>query len=92
VSKGGKWGWSKADGTPLTAPIFEECGSFHNGMAAVKKGGKWGFANTSAKLVVDCKYKSVTAFGAKCPGLAQANDGKKILFIDATGKEAKGCQ
>jgi serine/threonine protein phosphatase PrpC len=91
VSKGGKWGWAKADGTSLIAPIYEECGSFHNGMAAVKKGGKWGFTNTAGKLVIGYKYKSITAFGAKCPGLAQVNDGAKMIFVDAAGKEAKGC-
>ena len=91
VSKGGKWGWAKADGTSLIAPIYEECGSFHNGMAAVKKGGKWGFTNAAGKLVIAYKYKSVTAFSAKCPGLAQVNDGAKMTFVDAAGKDAKGC-
>jgi hypothetical protein len=92
VSKGGKWGWINADGSSLIAPIYEECGSFHNGMAAVKKGGKWGFTNAAGKLVVDYKYKSITAFGAKCPGLAQVNDGAKMTYIDASGKEAAACK
>jgi hypothetical protein len=92
VKKGNKWGWMHEDGKPFVGLNYEEVGSFKNGFAPLKKGGKWGFTNNTGKMIVEYKYTSVTAFGATCPGLAKVNDGKRVFFIDKTGKEVPACK
>ena len=92
VQKGGKWGWMHEDGKPFVGLNYDEVGSFKDGMAPLKKGGKWSFTTKEGKCISAYKFTSITAFGATCPGLAKVNDGKKVYFIDKTGKEVAACK
>ncbi len=92
VKKGDKWGWLHEDGKPFVGLNYEEVGSFKDGMAPLKKGGKWSFTTAAGKRISDYKFTTVTPFGATCPGLAKVSDGKKLYFIDKTGKEVAACK
>lgn len=44
------------DGKRRTDYIYDECGSYSNGLLAVKKNGKWGYVNSEGKEVIPIKY------------------------------------
>lgn len=45
-----------ADDKLVTDFIFEECGSYSNGLLAVKKDGKWGYVDKTGKIVIPIEY------------------------------------
>lgn len=59
---------------------------FSEGILAVKVVNRWGFMNTSGKLIVEAKYKTVTEFNG---GYAIAATKKEVFIIDKNGNETK---
>lgn len=53
-----KWGVIKSDGTVAVDFIYDEVGSFENGLAAVLKDDKIGFINNKGLTVIPCKYEA----------------------------------
>lgn len=45
-----------ADGGLITDYIYEECGSYSDGLIAVKKDGKWGYIDEKGKEVIPIQY------------------------------------
>lgn len=64
-------------------PIYEEAGSFADGLAPIKQNGKWGFINQKGKNVIQPVYDDVHYFSE---GMAAVSRNGKWGFIDTTGK------
>lgn len=47
-----------SDGQLKTDFIFDACGGFSDGIAAVKKDGKWGYVNSDGQTVIPFEYDS----------------------------------
>jgi len=56
-----RWGFLTTNGTQIPA-IYEEVGSFNDGVCPVKKDEKWGVIDKNGKVVVPFRYKVIYAF------------------------------
>lgn len=64
-------------------PQFEEVGSFHEGLAAIKQNGKWSFIDKNGQFVIPLEYDAASHF---FDGLASVGKSGRFGFIDPTGK------
>ena len=64
---------------------YDNCGSFHDGLAPAQVNGKWGFVNKDWQWVVKPRYDKAYDFSE---GMAVVMIGDKAGFIDKEGSEA----
>ena len=64
--------------------MFDDAGSFYNGLAQVQKDVKWGYIDTKGKVVIDCIYDA--AAWSFNNGLVRVKKDGKWGFIDTKGK------
>lgn len=79
---GDKYGFSK-NGTLVIDAVYDDAGSFSEGLAPVKKNGKWGYINKTGHSVIPYKYEAAGSFSE---GYAVVKMFDKYGFIDAEGK------
>jgi len=73
-----------AEGRPISKRIYNSIGAVVDGLMSVCLNSRCGFMDTSGKIVIAMKYKSVEDFQE---GLAAVtSDGDHYGFIDRTGK------
>ena len=99
----GKYGYKDENGNVVIQPIYDDAGSFSDGLTRVKLNGKWGLIDKTGKEVIPFIYYTIGDFSE---GLARAelingeptfkkkNKWEYIVikdskwgFIDKTGKE-----
>ena len=88
-SKNGKYGFIRADNTPIGGFVYDETTHFINGFAAVKKQQFWGFIDKSGKEVVPCKYQEVEFF---VDGFAKVKSNGLWGVVERYGNEVVSCK
>jgi len=56
VKTNGKWGYIDRDGNIKIPPVYNDAGSFRNGIAAVKIDEQWGFIDEEGKIVITPQF------------------------------------
>lgn len=94
VKKNEKQGFINLQGREIVPVVYDDIGSFSEGLVAVnigakgvnfeKKGGKWGFCNYKGEIVIDLRYESADGFSEGLAGVKLKN---KWGFIDHQGKQ-----
>jgi hypothetical protein len=80
-----KWGFINKNGDYVINPIFDEVGTFQNGLAAYRADNKWGFINKNGKVQITAQFKDVKYFSEeKAP---VTNDNKLWFYIDKHGNK-----
>ncbi len=57
-----KWGFMAPTGDLVIKPMYDDVGTFSEGLAAVCKGGKWGYIDKKGKMVIEPQFKAAWAF------------------------------
>lgn len=88
--EGIKWGYINKEGKMVVNPQFDAVGPFTEGLAGVAKTNKekgevlWGFIDHKGAIIINHQFRGWNVeFN---DGLAMVSDGKKIGYIDNTGK------
>jgi hypothetical protein len=63
--------------------VYEEIGSYSEGLLAVRRNGLWGFVDAAGMEVIPCKYRVVSNFSE---GLAAVKVGRKWGYINTEGE------
>ncbi len=90
----GKWGFRDAWGNFVVPPVYDDVGSFSDGLAPVNvgaemehsgymDGGKWGFIDTTGEVVIPLTFEYAYGFS---DGVAKVRDANGTRFIDPEGK------
>ena len=69
----------------LISPKFDQCGSFWEGLAAVKIGSYYNYVNESGNLLSPAKFQKAGSFS---DGVAPVKDNNRFIYIDKSGKRA----
>src|ERR1019366_4546165 len=77
----GVWGFLNHSGEWSIKPSYEAAGSFHEGLAAVKKDGLWGYIDKTNKFVITPRFESAEEFSE---GLAAVKIAGRVGYIDKT--------
>lgn len=80
------YGYIDRQGNEVISAQFEECNSFSNGLAAVKRDGKWGFVDGNGNFVIEAKYSLVSDFGKNGLAFARQPDDAGTGYINKTGE------
>lgn len=79
----GQWGLIDTMGNEIVPPQYDYIGSFHAGVAVVKKDGKAGLIDTKGKVIVPLKYPNIADF-ADNYGLGTVQDVPRYGLIPYT--------
>jgi hypothetical protein len=88
--EGIKWGYINKEGKMVVNPQFDAAGPFTEGLAGVAKTNKekgevlWGFIDHKGAIIINHQFRGWNV--SFNDGLAMVSDGKKIGYIDNTGK------
>jgi tetratricopeptide (TPR) repeat protein len=82
--KGDRWGFCDKNKVIIIEPMYDEVGTFSEGLAAVKLNGKWGFVDTKGNVVIELKYNNVFSF---YEGRAMVEFKGKSAYVDKKGIE-----
>src|SRR5690606_30760732 len=66
--------------------VFDSCGEFSEGLAAVEFEGKWVFINSEGKIILRTVFGSEVIVSSFSNGLAAINFNGKAKYIDRTGE------
>lgn len=84
VTKNGKAGAAKPDGTMLLDPVYDSIWGFNDdGVSVVCRDGLFGYMNFDGTWMLEPQYESVSTFGEE--GFAIIRTGGKYGMIDKTG-------
>ena len=86
--KGDKWGFCDKNKKIIISCIFEDAGTFSEGLAAVKYNDNWGFIDKFGKEIIAFIYDYVGSFSG---GFAFMSYNDRFGFIDRTGKRIIHC-
>jgi hypothetical protein len=85
----GKYGFVDRTGKEIIPCIYDEIGSFSEGLAPVNLNGKWGYIDRTGKVIIPYKYDEIGSFSE---GHAPVNLNGKWGYIDKTGKVVIPCK
>ena len=83
VRKNFKWGGLDETGKIIIPFIYDDAGSYRDGLSLVLKDDKYGWLDTKGKVIIPLEYDSAKEFEQD---LAQVSKDNKIGWIDKTGK------
>src|SRR5690606_6339280 len=76
--RGGKWGYIDREENVIIPFIYEDAGSFSDGLASVKLDGKWGFINKDNIIIVPFLFNDASNF---FNGTSRVEKGGKSGYI-----------
>ncbi len=86
AERGGRWGFTCAQGGFAVAPVWDEALNFSESLAAVRLGRAWYFIDTAGRVSVACPQAAqVKSFSC---GLAAVQIGGRWGYIDRRGETA----
>jgi len=93
VKIGSKWGYINEKGENIIPCIYDDIGSFYDGLCAVEINGKIGYVDKSGRMVVACIYDKPDYFVNEDfnNGYAAINTNGKYGFINTLGEEVIPC-
>lgn len=80
-----KWGFIDMTGKEVVPFIYDEVGSFSEGLASVKKGGKCGYIDKTGQVVIPLQYDGYTSCMEFHGGLAPVETDGKWGLVDTSG-------
>jgi len=85
VSRGGRWGLLRADGSTAIEPGFERLGPFGSdvALAPARVGGRWGYIGRDGEFVIEPEFDNARPFFGH--RVAAARSGNAWGLIDARG-------
>lgn len=83
VRKNGKWGFISSGQKEVVPAIYDNVGSFHEGLADVSLDGKSGFVDTTGKVVIKLTFDNVYSFHS---GIAKVVNQGRYGLINKKGK------
>jgi hypothetical protein len=81
-----RWGFVNTTGQIVVKPMYYAAGSFHEGLAAVRKDEKWGYIDRSGHVGIGFKYDDAKRFSG---GVASVRVGATWGCIDRRGQWVK---
>jgi len=83
IRENGKARFIDTDGKPIPG-VFDDAGSFVEGLADVKIGNKWGYIDRAGKTIIAPSFDEAGYFSE---GKAEVTLGKSNFYIDRTGRK-----
>ena len=83
------------DGLEIIPSIYDECWSFLEGFACVKKNGKYGFINTDGKTIIPFIYDDCSSFEQRWYtnyNTAYVTINGLSFYINKQGQCVKNCE
>lgn len=77
-------GMLSEDGIVIIEPIYDEIGTYSQGLVPVSKGGKCGYLDTEGRVVLPLEYDRAASF---LGNFAKVTKDKRSFIIDKTGRE-----
>ena len=76
------WGIVNINDNVLIAPTWDSVDEFGaNGLAKVEKGGKYGYIDQKGRIIIQCKWKAVSAFSGRFCTVAISQDSNYLFGI-----------